>query len=211
VTRPLDRECLLPERGDVDRERGEFWVANPFMMPEAGHNLSAHERNRLYLNVGGQGFIDASRFSAADIDSDSRSVVAADFDRDGWTDLLVGNVGGGPLRLFLNRFSVPGNRRVLLDLVGTTSNRSAIGARATVECGGQRIFRDRFAPNGFMGMGPPELLVGVGQAERIDRLSVRWPTGKVQEFTDLPVDARLTIVEGEDQVESAPLPATAAE
>ncbi|HUG92021.1 MAG TPA: CRTAC1 family protein [Planctomycetaceae bacterium] len=206
MTRPLDRECLLPELGDLDRERGEFWVPNPFMMPQAGHNLSAHERNRLFLNVAGTGFIDASRFSAADIDSDSRSVVAADFDRDGQTDLLVASVGGGPLRLFLNRFSVPGNRRVLLDLVGTASNRPAIGARIELECGGRRIVRDRFAPNGFMGMGPPELLVGVGAAERIDRLTVRWPTGRTQEFTDLPVDVRLTITEGAETVESAGLP-----
>ena len=197
---------MLPELGDIDRERGEFWVENPFLMPQAGHNLSAHERNRLFLNVAGKGFIDASRFSNADIDSDSRSVVAADFDHDGQTDLLVGNVGGGPLRLFLNRFSVPGNRRVLLDLVGTTSNRTAIGARVELQCAGQRIVRDRFAPNGFMGMGPPELLVGVGRAERIDRLTVRWPTGEIQEFTDLPVDTRLTIEEGRETVETEPLP-----
>ena len=116
MTRPLDRNARLPEIGEVDREAGEFWVENPFLMPGSGMNLSAFERNRLFLNVDGSSYIEASFAAQADIESDSRSVVAADFDRDGAEDLLVGSVGGGPLRLFLNRFDRAA--RVRLELVG---------------------------------------------------------------------------------------------
>ncbi len=87
MTQPLDRDSMLPELGEVDSEAGEFWVENPFMIRRNGLNLSAYERNSLFLNIAGEGFIDASFTTAADIDSDSHSVVAADFDRDGAVDL----------------------------------------------------------------------------------------------------------------------------
>ena len=195
MSQPLDRNANLPELGEVDREAGEFWVSNPFEMPGSGHNLSAFERNRLFLNDGGDKFLDASFASRADIESDSRSVIAADFDRDGAPDLLIGSVGGGPLRLFLNRFPSSA-RRVRILLVGVESNRPAIGSRVIAESGDRRFVRDLFPANGGTGQGPADLLIGLGDAPRIDRLTVRWPTGVEQEFRDLPVDRTIRITEG---------------
>ena len=163
-----------------------------------GNNLSAYERNRVFLNTGdGKEFLDASFASAADIDSDSRSAIVADFDRDGWPDLLVGSVGGGPLRLFLNN-AARDNHRIVVKLVGTSSNRHAVGSRVIVECGEDRIIRDLFKANGHHDQSPGSLLVGVGKAEQVDRLVVRWPTGKEQVFTNLPVDSRIKLTEGEE-------------
>ena len=190
----MNRTCELPELGEVDDDAGEFWVANPFMMPAEGHNLSAYERNRMYLNVGGREFVDASRFSLTDIDSDSRSVVTADFDRDGRMDLLVGSVGGGPLRLFLNRLPIESNS-IRLQLVGTESNRPAIGARCQLTCGDRTIVRDLFANNGCMGQGPPEMLIGIGKATKADRLEVRWPSGQIQVWNDVPTGIKFRCVE----------------
>lgn len=207
MTQPLDRRSSLPPLGEIDREAGEFWVENPFLMTKMGMNLSAFERNRLYLNLGGESFLDASFASRADIDSDSRSVVAADFDRDGAPDLLVGSDGGGPLRLFLNRFPRT-MRRIRIELVGVESNRPAIGSRIVAHCGGRKIVRDLFPANGCMGQGPVELLVGLGDVEKLQRLTVRWPTGRVQEFTDLPVDSQITITEGQSQFKVAELAAS---
>jgi len=197
VSQPLDRNAQLPELGPVDREGGEFWVKNPFNIPASGNNLSAYERNRLFLNIGGEQFLDASFASAADIDSDSRAVIASDFDRDGAPDLLVGSVGGGPLRLFLNRF--PPANRVRVELVGVASNRSCVGSRVVVEAGGRQIVRDVFPRNGGTGQGPVELIFGLGQAKRVDTLKVRWPTGKTQIFEQLPVNREITITEGQSE------------
>ena len=197
MSQPLDRNAQLPELGPVDREGGEFWVKNPFNIPASGNNLSAYERNRLFLNVGGEQFLDASFASAADIDSDSRAVIASDFDRDGAPDLLVGSVGGGPLRLFLNRF--PPANRVRVELVGVASNRSGVGSRVVVEAGGRQIVRDVFPRNGGTGQGPVELIFGLGQAKRVDTLKVRWPTGKTQIFEQLPVNREITITEGQPE------------
>jgi hypothetical protein len=181
VSQPLDRACTLPELGAVDRENGEFWAGNAFMIPQMGENLSAYERNCLFLNIDGDKFINASFASAVDIDADSRSVVAADFDRDGATDLLVGSVGGGSLRLFRNRFPTA-QRSVQVRLEGVKSNRSAIGARVVAELGVRKIVRDLFPADGFSGQSPAEMTLGLGGAERIDRLTVRWPSGATQVF-----------------------------
>lgn len=198
MSQPLDRTCMLPPLGEVDELAGEFWVANPFMMPMQGDNLSAYERNCVFVNVGGQDFIDASFASAADIDSDSRTVIAADFDQDGAMDLLVGSVGGGPLRLFRNQ--LPQGHHLQIELVGTKSNRSGIGARVTAQIGERRIVRDAFPGGGFMGVGSTALSLGIGDADTIDVLTVRWPTGVSQTFTDVRADQRIVITEGQDQL-----------
>jgi hypothetical protein len=204
VAQPLNSRCCIKPLGKIDTAAGEFWVENPFLLASTGLNLSAFERSRLFLNVQGKAFIDASYLSAADIDSDSRSVMVADFDGDGRPDILVGTVGGGPLRLFLNRFPRR-NAWIRLNLVGVESNRPGIGARIVAHCGGRRIFRDVFPANGFSGQGPTELLLGVGPVERVERLSIRWPAGRSQEFTNLPVNRSITITEGRADFATAPL------
>ena len=200
MTQPLDRACQLPQLGEMDEEHGEFWVENPFLLPFLGKNISAYERNRMFLNVPGEAFLDASYASQTDIDSDSRSVIAADFDRDGNCDLLVGSDGGGPLRLFRNTF--PGETHfVRVRLVGKHSNRLAIGSRVTLECGGRQIVRDLFAANGFLGQAPAELLIGVGDADLIGKMMVRWPTGIEETFADLPVNCEIVLTEGQSEPE----------
>ena len=181
----------------MDRENGEFWVGNPFLIPTMGENLSAYERNCLFLNIGGEDFIDASFASAVDIDADSRSVVAADFDRDGATDLLVGSVGGGSMRLFRNRFPTA-QQSVQVRLEGVKSNRPAIGARVVAEIGGRKIVRDLFPADGFSGQAPAEMSLGLGGSKQIDRLTVRWPSGASQVFEGVSAEQGvISIREGE--------------
>jgi hypothetical protein len=186
VSQPHNRLSQLEAIGEIDEEAGEFWTKNPFQMPNERENLSSFERNRTFLNLDGNSFIDVSFASGADIDSDSRSVVAADFNRDGATDLLVGSVGGGSLRLFLNRFPKANFSRIRLE--GSGSNRAGIGARLTATVEGQKLIRDLFPQNGFMGQGPAEIILGLGDAKAIDRLEVRWPSGKTQIYKNLAVN-----------------------
>ena len=205
VSQPFARNSTLEARGDIDKEAGEFWVENPFMMPEQGHNLSAFESNRLFLNAGGRDFIDVSFASNADIDSDSRAAITADFDGDHDEDLLVGNIGGGPLRLFRNDFPSTGHR-IRLQLKGTTSNRSGIGSRITLKLSnGQTIVRDIFTPSGFRGQAPVPEVIGVGEATTIEMLTIRWPNGTLQEFGDISVDQLLVVTESQATFERLPL------
>ncbi len=198
VSQPLNRNCEIPVLGELDEELGEFWVENPFMMMGIRANLSSYERNRTFINVDGESFIDASFASAMDLDSDSRNVIAADFNRDGATDLLVGSVGGGPLRLFLNRF--PKQNSVRIELIGVESNRAAIGTRLVAHVGDRQIVRDVFPANGFMGQGPVETILGLGDATQIDRLHIRWPDGRTQVHNDLPVNKVVSVTQGHAEV-----------
>lgn len=201
MSQPLDRTCNIEPLGKIDTAAGEFWT-HTFAMPKQGDNLSAFEPNKLFLNVDGKRFLDASFASQADIDSDSRSVMVGDFDGDRAPDLLIGSVGGGPLRLFLNRFPKE-HHRINITLWGVESNRSAIGARVIIEASGRTIVRDNFAANGFMGQSPARLNFGVGSARKIEKVTIRWPTGRRQVFHDLPVDCDIAIVEGTEKFELA--------
>lgn len=194
MSQPLDRTCKLSPLGQLDESAGEFW-SHPFDMARQGDNLSAYERNKLFLNSGAGGFVDASFASGADLDSDSRSVMVADFDGDLAPDLLVGSVGGGPLRLFRNRMHQA--NRVAIRLRGVRSNRQGIGARVTVVTDNKRMIRDMFPANGFMGQSPPVLYVGLGTATTIKHLRVDWPSGEHQEYRDVPANASLTVIESD--------------
>lgn len=201
MSQPLDRTCKLEPLGDIDIEAGEFW-SNPFEMPHNGDNLSAYERNRLFLNIDGEQFIDGSFASGVNIDSDSRSAMVGDFDGNLTPDLLVASVGGGPLRLFLNRTDTTG--RLTLRLVGTDSNRTGLGAKVALETGDRKIVREVFAANGFMGHSPPVLYLGTGGQDEVSRLTVTWPSGETQEFTHVPTNRQVSLIEGRPRAWTTP-------
>ena len=99
------------------------------------------------------------------------------------------------LRVFRNDFAA-GNTSVAIRLAGTSSNRDAIGARVSVET--ERLRRTKIvqAGSGFLSQHSKALLFGLGSSQRVLKLTVEWPSGRKQDFTDVPVNARLRLVEG---------------
>jgi len=93
VSQPSDRSAAIRTPGQIDSSLNEFWVSNPWDIVKEGHNLSAFERSRMWLNLRGQGFLDVSYLSGADDDGDGRCVVAGDFRNNGRLDVLVRKVG----------------------------------------------------------------------------------------------------------------------
>jgi enediyne biosynthesis protein E4 len=199
VTQPFDRAARLPAPGDPDSARGEFWVGNPWQIVSEGHNLSAYERNRMYLNRAGQGFADISYVSGTDTDGDSRAAVAADFNGDGMLDLVVRQAGGGPLLMFQNRF--PRQNYLEISLRARSGNRLGIGARVELEAGGLKQTRELYSNNTFMSQTPAIVHFGVAQAQHAERLTVYWPSGTVSEFSRPPLNCHLIVVEGDTGLE----------
>jgi enediyne biosynthesis protein E4 len=185
---------LVPAPGFVDKSLGEFWVPDSFDIVREGHNLSAYERKRAFLNLQGKEFLDISYLTGADSDGDGRAVVAGDFRNDGRLDLVVRQVGGGPVRFFENQF--PKAHYLTVSLRGTASNRLGIGARLTATVAGRNLTRELYPHNSFRSQMPSRVHFGLGDATRIDRLSVRWPSGAVQDLSDLPADRHVVISEG---------------
>ncbi len=193
MTQPLDQKATCPAAGDLDQELGEFWLENPWQATE--HNMSAYERNRVFLNTRDEKFADLSHASGgADLDSDSRSVVGADFNEDGMADLLIRSSGGGPLRLFINKF--PAANSVKISLRGTASNAPGIGAKLTAVVAGRKIYREMQAANSFLGQSPAEVVFGLQSSDQIDHLEIQWPSGETQQFDALSANAHYLITEG---------------
>ena len=185
----------MPAPGAVDKSLGEFWVTNPWDIVNKGHNLSAYERKRAYLNIRGKGFLDMSYVTGADNDGDGRSVVAGDFRNDGRLDLVVRQVGGGPVLLYENRF--PKAHYLTVSLRGRASNRLGVGVRLVATASGRELTRELYPLNSFYSQAPSRVHFGLGDATRIDRLTVRWPSGIVQTIDDLAADRHVVITEGE--------------
>ena len=184
--------------GKIDDELKEFWVENPWEIVKSGFNLSAYERNRTWMNLRGGNFIDLSYLTGMDSEGDGRCVVAGDFHNNGRLDVVVRQIGGGSLLFFENRF--PQRHYLKVTLRGRQSNRQGVGARLTAVVNGQQLVREMYPLNSFRSQMPNIVHFGLGDATKVDRLTIRWPSGKIQELTALPADRHVVIDEGKQGV-----------
>lgn len=153
------------------------------------HNVGYVEPPQLFLNEGTGQFhnvasLAGSDFAAAKV---GRGVACADFDRDGDIDVLI-TTNQGPALLYRNDVT-NGNRSLRIRLIGTKSNRDGIGAviRATTPDGTQ----SRLVKSGSSYLSQSELAVtfGLGRRERVSRLAIEWPSGRVEEHKDVAAGA----------------------
>jgi hypothetical protein len=131
----------------------------------------------------------------------ARGLAIGDFDNDGAVDVLVSCNNEAPVLLRNN----VGNKNhwLGLKLVGTKANIDAVGARVTYQAGELKRTRMKVGGGSYLSSHDPRLLLGLGQATKIDWLQVEWPlpSGSTQRFTDLPVDRYVTLREGKAHVE----------
>jgi tetratricopeptide (TPR) repeat protein len=123
-----------------------------------------------------------------------RGLAAGDLDNDGLVDALVVCQNEAPVFL-RNRTS--GGHWVTIALEGTRSNRDGVGARVAIEAGGSRQVSHRFGGGSYQSAGDPRLHFGLGASTRIQRLEVRWPSGRVDRHEGLAVDRAYRIREGD--------------
>jgi enediyne biosynthesis protein E4 len=163
-----------------------------------GMSLNGYEHKNLYRNIDGVHFEDVGYLTATDRLEDGRAVAAVDIDNDGDLDLVTENYLQ-PARLLVNPGS-PGNHWIELKLVGSGparggSSRSAFGARVFVEAGGRRMTREVVSSQGYLSGTTQTLHFGLGKATVVDRLEIRWPSGRVQTLLDVPADRKHRIQE----------------
>ena len=127
----------------------------------------------------------------------ARGLSVGDIDADGDLDVLL-TTNGGPAYLLRNEG--PTGRVVELDLTGKAPNRDAIGAKVTARVGEQeQVFMVRTGSS-YLSHSPTTLTVGLGTAEQIDRLEIRWPDGTVEALGQLAAGVRYEIAQGEGVV-----------
>jgi thioredoxin-like negative regulator of GroEL len=131
-----------------------------------------------------------------------RGLAAGDLDNDGLVDLVVVDQAG-PVALFHNRgVGDDGRARghsVTFRLEGSPSNRDAVGARVTVRSGGRRQVSARVGGGSYQSACDPRLHFGLGASGRFEEVEVRWPSGRVDRFRDLPAGTGYRLREGDDQ------------
>ncbi len=185
----------------------DLFVANGHVYPQmdAVKGSAAYaEPMLLHRNLRNGAFEEVSKAAGiADMPLKSRRGAAfGDIANNGNIDIVVLNVGEPPsLLLNTNKNS---NHRVLFHLVGTKSNRAAIGARVTIKTSGMTQFDEVRGGGSYLSQNDLRLHFGLGSATRIDSVEVRWPTGKTESFKDVAGDKIYTIVEGRGIQESSP-------
>ena len=160
-------------------------------------SIASHQRNVFLRNDGHGGFDDVSGTLGLDLDQDGRSFAVLDYDLDGDPDLVLMAARSTPqLRVFRNDFKHRG-ASIAVRLVGRgASNRDAIGARVSVETELFRRTKIVQAGSGFLSQHSKELLFGLGASARVKQLTIEWPSGRKQVFSDVPLNHRFLVEEG---------------
>ena len=153
-----------------------------------GRSLAGYQSKRVWMNDGAGKFFDVARAVGVTDTYDGRAVALVDLWNRGVLDVVVANQKG-PLLLYKNTVN-PENEWLEFELEGTTSNRSAIGAQVTVFWNGQRQQQEVSGGSGFAAQNQRRLHFGLGRNPNIERVVIRWPSGKVQTL-DKPGTRRL--------------------
>jgi len=161
-------------------------------------NVGYAQAPQLFLNQGAGKFRDV----AQEVDGDFRTPIVGrglaygDFDRDGDLDLLM-TTNNGPAYLYRND-QTSGNRSIRFQLVGTKSNRDAIGATVRIFAGargGQNQSRVVRGGSSYLSQSELPVTFGVGKSEKIEKVTVDWPSGRSEEYKDLATGRAYEIIE----------------
>jgi tetratricopeptide (TPR) repeat protein len=177
---------LISANGHVEDQRPAF----PWKMPT--QLLLGGPDGRLHAPPGAGGEV----FRQLHL---GRGLAGGDLDNDGRVDVLVQSQNE-PLA-FLHNQTQGGGHWVTLHLEGVQSNRDAVGARASVLAGGRWQVVQRIGGGSFQSAADPRLHFGLGDATAIDRLEVRWPSGRLDRYIGLRVDRGYKVREGSPEVE----------
>jgi hypothetical protein len=123
-----------------------------------------------------------------------RGAAFGDVFNTGNVDVLLLNVGEPPS--LLKNLNASGFHRVLFKLIGTKSNRAAIGARVTIRSAGAKQFSEVRGGASYLSQNDLRLHFGLGAAKKMESVEIRWPNGKVETLRNVAGDAMYTIVEG---------------
>jgi hypothetical protein len=185
---------------DFDNDgRKDLFVARANVMDNIeAANPARHyrESNSVFRNLGKGKFQDVSATAGPDFQKEAahRGVAFGDLDNDGRIDMVV-SVLNGPAELFHN-VSETGNHWILLKLVGTRSNRMAIGAQIKLTTtDGAMQWNEVTTAVGYASSSDPRVHFGLGNNTAVKEIEIRWPSGIRQVLRDQPVDQILKIEE----------------
>ena len=160
-------------------------------------------KSRLFWNEGvDKGFAEVTSVSgeALSYENVGRGAAFGDYDNDGDVDVfIVNNCGKAVL---LRNDGGNKNNWLELKLIGTKSNRSAIGARIKVISGGVSQIREVNNQSSYLSQNSLTQHIGLAKNNKIDTIEIRWPSGIIQHFQNIPINKRIEITEGVDSIKN---------
>ena len=158
-------------------------------------NVGYAQPPQLFLNEGGGKFRDVAHDVGGGFDTPivGRGLAYGDFDRDGDLDLLI-TTNNGPAYLFRNDQKA-GNRSIRFHLVGTKSNRDAIGALVRIYNAGQMQTRLVHGGSSYLSQSELAVTFGTEKNEKIERVTIDWPSGRNEEYRNLATAQTYEVVE----------------
>ncbi|HEX9186369.1 MAG TPA: CRTAC1 family protein, partial [Vicinamibacteria bacterium] len=177
----------------------DLFLTNGHVYPEVDEletEAGYKQRKVVYRNLGNGRFLDVSERLGPPVTTPraGRGAAFGDLDNDGDVDVVVSNVHDRPDLFRLE--SGNAHHWLLLKLVGTRSNRSAIGARVRCVVGGTTLVEEVRGGGSYISQNDLRVHFGLGGAARVDRLEVRWPSGLTEAWTDVAGDQILELREG---------------
>lgn len=157
-------------------------------------HLYGHE-DQLFENIDGTKFIDVSLERGEYFQEEyvGRGACMGDYDNDGDMDILVVNLNDRARFLRNNKGNL--NNWILLHLTGTSSNRDGIGARIKITSGGIQQIAQKKGTTGYLSQNEPRIHFGLGKSEIIEKIEIKWPSGKAQTLENIKANQILEITE----------------
>jgi thiol-disulfide isomerase/thioredoxin len=160
-----------------------------------GFSFSGYERDHLYLNRQGRGFVDISGLSGIDSDTDGRGTAYADFDNDGDYDIFLTAFQRKAHHLFKNQIGQD-EGWIRVTLRGVASGPDAWGTVVRVQSAQGTMTKIKAGGSGFVSQSDPRLLFGLGSDEAAEWIEVDWPSGARERFDGPPARSSILIEEG---------------
>jgi hypothetical protein len=176
---------LILANGHVYPEVDQFHLGSGYMEPRL-----------LYHNNGNATFTDVSAQAglAFTVVSSARGLAVGDLWNDGRMSVVINNVYDRP-SLLVNAAHYD-HHWIAFHAIGTRSNRDGIGAKITVRVGGRTLVDEVRSGSSYVSQNDLRVHFGLGSAKKIDQVQVRWPSGLLERFADLRVDAFHNLQEG---------------
>ena len=176
----------------------DLLLVNGHVFPEVDRlniDVTYKQRAILYRNLGNGKFKDVSEESGPAVleRHSARGAAFGDLDNDGRVEVVINNQNEAPS--LWSQAAAVGNHWVTLKLVGTRSNRSALGARVAVAAGGVKQVDEVRSGGSYLSQSDLRLHFGLGAAGVVDRIEVVWPAGRRQEVSGVRADRVVEIVE----------------
>jgi hypothetical protein len=185
----------------------DIFIVNGHVYPEAdriGGEYAYEQKKLVYRNTGAGRFEDLSARAGAGVllKSAARGAAFGDFFNTGRQDVVINNMHAAPM--LLHDCAARTGHSLVLQLEGTRSNRSAIGARVTVVVSGRRLMDEVRSGGSFCSQNDLRIHVGLGARVRADRIEVAWPSGASEVLTGVDADQVVVIREGSGIVRRQP-------